>query len=306
MLWDPPKAVFVVVSWGKFWEFLREMALSFRSLIFRFLSRKTLKFTKDCLSLPKPQIPWKRKRKRQNNQGNSLSKINQGNPKNQGTEGQGGGGVGNGFPWGVSSWGFCPPPIFVPLPPWAFSGCLCKARNSEGGNGCTNFLVAWNFVVLSAGKLSCPENFSLLGGGGILAFFWGGGSVNACNRCNVANWPSDREARYFFAPKWVVFGIFALFSHFEMRRFFEGFRRRIAHSSTCLDAYKKWLFTGIYSIKRGSIWLWLETQERPQNGQNVHSFQVRTPICHIVPVSRAYGGGVPVLFLWTRAGLFLI
>ena len=26
----------------------------------------------------------------------------------------------------------------------------------------------------------------------------------------------------------------------------------------------------------------------PQNGQNVHGFQVRTPICHIVPVSRAY------------------
>ena len=30
----------------------------------------------------------------------------------------------------------------------------------------------------------------------------------------------------------------------------------------------------------------------PQNGQNVHGFQVRTPpVCHTVPVSRAYGGG---------------
>ena len=28
--------------------------------------------------------------------------------------------------------------------------------------------------------------------------------------------------------------------------------------------------------------------ENPQNGENVHGFQVRTPICHIVPVSRAY------------------
>ena len=27
----------------------------------------------------------------------------------------------------------------------------------------------------------------------------------------------------------------------------------------------------------------------PQDGQNVHGFQVRTPICHIVPVSRTYG-----------------
>ena len=26
--------------------------------------------------------------------------------------------------------------------------------------------------------------------------------------------------------------------------------------------------------------------------KNVHGFQVRTPICHIVPVLRAYGGGV--------------
>ena len=29
----------------------------------------------------------------------------------------------------------------------------------------------------------------------------------------------------------------------------------------------------------------------PQEGQHVHGFQVRTPICHIVPVSRAYEGG---------------
>ena len=27
--------------------------------------------------------------------------------------------------------------------------------------------------------------------------------------------------------------------------------------------------------------------ENPQNGENVRGFQVRTPICHIVPVSRA-------------------
>ena len=63
----------------------------------------------------------------------------------------------------------------------------------------------------------------------------------------------------------------------------------MAHSSTCLDVSKKWLFTGIYSINRASAWLWLENQDAPQNGQNVHGFPVRTPICHIVPVSRAYG-----------------
>ena len=37
-----------------------------------------------------------------------------------------------------------------------------------------------------------------------------------------------------------------------------------------------------------------ETREATQNGPNLHGFQVRTPICHIVPVSRAYlqAGGV--------------
>ena len=54
-----------------------------------------------CFTKEKPQIyqgfsptaeptnPWRRQRKYQNNQGNSLLKINQGNPRNQGKEGQG-------------------------------------------------------------------------------------------------------------------------------------------------------------------------------------------------------------------------
>ena len=58
--------------------------------------------------------------------------------------------------------------------------------------------------------------------------------------------------------------------------------------SSCLDALRKWFSTGICSINRASEWLRLETQETPPNGQNVHRFQARTPICHIVPVSRAY------------------
>ena len=62
----------------------------------------------------------------------------------------------------------------------------------------------------------------------------------------------------------------------------------MAHSSTFLDASKKWLFTGTYSINKASEWLWLEHQEAPQTGQNVHGLQVRTPIRHIVPVSRTY------------------
>ena len=68
---------------------VRVPTLSFHSLLFLFYQGKNLKFTKDFLSLPNPQNPWKRQRKYQNNQGNSLLKINQGNPKNQGMEGQG-------------------------------------------------------------------------------------------------------------------------------------------------------------------------------------------------------------------------
>ena len=44
-------------------------------LAFSVLPRKNLKFTKDFLSLPNPQNPWKRQRKYQNNQGNSLLKF---------------------------------------------------------------------------------------------------------------------------------------------------------------------------------------------------------------------------------------
>ena len=55
--------------------------------------------------------------------------------------------------------------------------------------------------------------------------------------------------------------------------------------------------TGIYSINRASEWLWLETH---QNGQNVQGMQVRTPICHIVPVSRAHEGGYLNVMLKTQ------
>ena len=44
-----------------------------------------------------------------------------------------------------------------------------RVRNSGAGNGCANFLDAWNFCVLSAGK-SMSIKFCVLG-----FFFWGGG-----------------------------------------------------------------------------------------------------------------------------------
>ena len=70
--------------------------------------------------------------------------------------------------------------------------------------------------------------------------------------------------------------------------------------STCLDARKKKFSIGIYSINRASERLWLETPKSPQNGQNVHGFPVRTTVCHIVPVSRAYPPPPPPAALHTN------
>ena len=42
--------------------------------------------------------------------------------------------------------------------------------------------------------------------------------------------------------------------------------------STCLDASKVWVSIGIHSINRTSEWLWLKSQQTPQNGQNLHGF----------------------------------
>ena len=82
---------------------------------------------------------------------------------------------------------------------------------------------------------------------------------------------------------------FSAFWHYKNKeRLSKGLDVKWHIPSTCLDASRMWFTTGIYSINRASAWLWLKTQETPQNRQNVHRFQVRTPICHIVPVSRAY------------------
>ena len=66
------------------WNCAKTQTLSFLSLIFLFYQGKI-----SNLPPPNPQNPWERQRKYQNKRGNSLLKINQGNPKNQGKEGQG-------------------------------------------------------------------------------------------------------------------------------------------------------------------------------------------------------------------------
>ena len=48
-------------------------------------------------------------------------------------------------------------------------------RDSGAGNGCANFMCAWHFLVLSAGKLRVPIKFLFLGGGGSSGFFLEGG-----------------------------------------------------------------------------------------------------------------------------------
>ena len=77
--------------------------------------RKNSQFTKDFCPLPNPLKPWESQRKRTNNQGNSLLKINQGIPKNQGKEGQG---LGICATWEVSLLGlWVPARSLVEMPP---------------------------------------------------------------------------------------------------------------------------------------------------------------------------------------------
>ena len=76
-------------------------------------------------------------------------------------------------------------------------------------------------------------------------------------------------------------GSFSAFWHYKNReRLLMGSDIKWHIPSTCLDASKKRFSIGIYSINRASERLWLETQQTPQNEQNVHGFQVRTPICY--------------------------
>ena len=80
-------------------------------------------------------------------------------------------------------------------------------------------------------------------------------------------------------------GSYSAFWHYKNKETFSrGLNVKWHIPSTCLDASRKWFSTGICSMNRTSEWLWLESEETLENGQNVHGFQVRTPICHIVPV----------------------
>ena len=50
------------------------------------------------------------------------------------------------------------------------------AGNSRAGNGCANFMGAWEFMVLSAGNPPCPRNSSF--GAGYFGFWGRAGSAN--------------------------------------------------------------------------------------------------------------------------------
>ena len=51
-------------------------------------------------------------------------------------------------------------------------------RNSGAGNGCVNFMDAWQTAFfLQEKKKPMSIKFLVLGGGGVLGFFWGGGGV---------------------------------------------------------------------------------------------------------------------------------
>ena len=80
-----------------------------------------------------------------------------------------------------------------------------SARNSRAGNGCANFMGAWEFLVPSAGEnLHAHKIPRFLGGGGIRVFFWGGECqfnfyvagifLNKCWACSQVG-PGEGEGR---------------------------------------------------------------------------------------------------------------
>ena len=96
---------------------------------------------------------------------------------------------------------------------------------------------------------------------------------------HVAFWRSCRETIRRFGPK------LASWHDKNLERTLRSVHAKSHVSSICLYAFRMWLSTGIYSINRGSDWLWLANQEAPENRQNMQGFQVGTPICHVVLVS---------------------
>ena len=70
---------------------------------------------------------------------------------------------------------------------------------------------------------------------------------------------------------------------------FEGFGSKMAHSFYLYWCLQKVVFYWDFLHKQGFQVRTARNPRADQNGQNLHGFQVRTPICHIVPVSRAYG-----------------
>ena len=114
----------------------------------------------------------------------------------------------------------------------------------------------------------------------------------------MANWRSHRETVHFLGgPNW------GRFRHFGTTKIRRGVSRALDAKwhipSPCLDAHTFWVSIEIYSINRASEWLW---QYKPKNPSKrpkcVHGFQVRTPMCHIVPVSHAYGYMREIGALW--------
>ena len=105
----------------------------------------------------------------------------------------------------------------------------------------------------------------------------------------MANWRSHMETVHFF---FVQNGSFSAFWHYKNKeRLPRGLDVKWNIPSACLNGSRGEFSIGTHSTKRASEWFWLETQETPQNDPNVHGFQVRTPIRHIIPVSRGCGGG---------------
>ena len=95
-------------------------------------------------------------------------------------------------------------------------------------------------------------------------------------------------------------GSFSAFWHYKNKvRLLRGSDVKCHIPSTCLDASKKWFSIGMYSIKQGfpSGYDW-KPKKALKMAKMCTVFQVRTPTCHIVTVSRTYPP--PIYFIYLK------
>ena len=135
----------------------------------------------------------------------------------------------------------------------------------------------------------------------LFGLFLGGGGVGALNRCHLSNWRFNPETVHFLSSKRVFFSqpclcpnatkqsILAKIHFFTRSQNMEG-------KLTIFTVLKWGKGRNHYKNHDWGHNHWKRSAKRPKIDpfwtQNVHGFQVRTPIWQMAPISRIYGGEV--------------